>query len=51
MIIGVINNGLNLLNVNTNWQLVAKGLVIVLAMILDTKSESLLKKSSSGKKT
>lgn len=45
MIIGVINNGLNLLNVNTNWQLVVKGLIIVTAMILDTKSETILAKS------
>ncbi len=42
MIIGVINNGLNLMNVNSNWQLVVKGLVIVLALLLDNKSEKLL---------
>lgn len=46
MIIGVINNGLNLMNVNTNWQLVVKGLIIVLAMILDTKSERILARST-----
>ncbi|RDU22239.1 ribose ABC transporter permease [Anaerosacchariphilus polymeriproducens] len=34
-IIGVLNNGLNLLNVNSFWQLIAKGLVILLAVYID----------------
>ena len=35
MIIGVLNNGLNLLHINSFWQLVVKGLVILVAVYLD----------------
>jgi ribose/xylose/arabinose/galactoside ABC-type transport system permease subunit len=35
LVIGVINNGLNLLNVPSYWQLVAKGFIIVVAVIAD----------------
>lgn len=35
LIIGVLNNGLNLLNVNSFWQYVVKGLVILLAVFVD----------------
>ena len=35
LIIGVINNGLNLLSVSSYWQMIAKGLIIVIAVILD----------------
>lgn len=37
LIIGVINNGLNLLNVSSFYQLVAKGVVILLAVLLDRR--------------
>lgn len=39
MIIGVINNILNLLNVNSYWQQIAKGLIIAIAVILDVKTK------------
>jgi len=35
LIIGVLNNGLNLLNVNSFWQYVVKGVVILLAVFVD----------------
>lgn len=35
LIIGVLNNGLNLMNVNSFWQTVVKGVVILLAVMLD----------------
>lgn len=35
LIIGVLNNGLNLLNVNSFWQYVVKGTVILLAVFID----------------
>lgn len=35
LIIGVLNNGLNLLNVNSFWQTVVKGIVILLAVTID----------------
>ena len=38
LIIGVLNNGLVLLNVSPFWQQVIKGLVILLAVIIDKLS-------------
>ena len=35
LIIGVLNNGLNLMNVNSFWQYVVKGIVILLAVYVD----------------
>lgn len=35
LIIGVLNNGLNLMNVNSFWQDVVKGIVILLAVFID----------------
>lgn len=34
-IIGIINNTLNLLNVNSYWQQIVKGMIIAVAVILD----------------
>jgi ribose transport system permease protein len=39
MIIGVLNNGLILLNVSPFWQQVIKGLVILLAVIIDKSNQ------------
>lgn len=39
LLVGTINNGLNLLNVDSNWQLVAKGAIILAAVILDAQSQ------------
>ncbi len=44
LIVGLINNILNLLSVNSNWQLVAKGAIILFAIILDSQSEKLLER-------
>ncbi|EJM00327.1 permease component of ribose/xylose/arabinose/galactoside ABC-type transporters [Pseudomonas sp. GM102] len=46
MIIGVINNILNLMNVSSYWQQIIKGLIIAVAVILDVKTKS----SGKGKK-
>ena len=35
LIIGVLNNGLNLLNINSFWQLIVKGVVILIAVYAD----------------
>ena len=35
LLIGVINNGLNLLGVSSYYQQVAKGLIIVFAVLID----------------
>lgn len=40
MIIGVINNILNLMNVSAYWQMVIKGLIIAGAVILDVKTKA-----------
>ncbi len=49
LMIGVINNGLNLLQVDANWQKVAKGLLILIAIFLDAYGAKLLAKRSRGK--
>jgi ribose/xylose/arabinose/galactoside ABC-type transport system permease subunit len=40
IVIGLTSNGLNLLGVETNYQIIAKGLLILLALILDSVSAS-----------
>jgi ribose/xylose/arabinose/galactoside ABC-type transport system permease subunit len=40
LIIGVMTNGLDLLNVPSYWQQIAKGLIIVCAVLLDRKSKN-----------
>ena len=40
MIIGIINNGLNLLSVSPFMQMVVKGLIIILAIILDERKNA-----------
>mgnify|MGYP000012311758 CR=1 FL=1 len=45
IIIGVLNNGLNMLNVSSFWQYVAKGVVILLAVMVDV-----LRKQSKDKR-
>ena len=39
LIIGVMNNGLDLLNVSSYWQQIVKGFIIVLAVLLDKKTK------------
>ena len=40
LIVGVINNMLNLLNVSSYWQQVVKGLIILIAVILDVMTKT-----------
>jgi len=40
LIIGVMSNGLDLLNVPSYWQPIAKGLIIICAVLLDKKSKN-----------
>lgn len=40
MIIGVINNILNLINVSSYWQMIIKGMIIAVAVILDVKTKA-----------
>ncbi len=37
MVIGFISNGLNLMNVNSFWQLVVKGIIIIIAVVIDSQ--------------
>lgn len=39
LIIGVMNNGLDMLNVSSYWQLIVKGAIIVLAVLLDKRTK------------
>jgi len=49
LLIQIIANSLNLLGVDSNWQLIAKGLVIIMAIILDSQGTKLLNKIRAGK--
>jgi len=40
LIVGVINNILNLMNVSSYWQMVVKGTVIAIAVILDVQTKT-----------
>lgn len=39
LIIGVMNNGLDMLNVSSYWQQVVKGVIIVLAVVMDKRAK------------
>ncbi|EHI57801.1 MAG: ABC transporter permease [Hungatella hathewayi] len=41
LVIGLISNGLNLLRVSSYWQMVSKGVIILVAVILDVYSEKI----------
>lgn len=44
LIIGIISNGLNLLGINSFWQLIVKGIIVLIAVYLDIiKKKSLIK--------
>ena len=46
LIIGVLNSGMNFLNMNQYWQYVALGVVLLAAIILDTlQAESVQKRA------
>ena len=42
MLIQLISNGLNLLDVNANWHKIAKGVIIVIAVILDVQGTKII---------
>lgn len=42
LIVGMISNGMNLLGVNANFQIIAQGLIILLALIVDVQSTNAL---------
>jgi len=44
-IVGVINNIMNLMNVNSYWQLVVKGVIILVAVTIDVKTKQSIAKS------
>lgn len=41
VVIGIISNGLNLMRVSSFWQLVVKGVIILAAIILDAKKDTI----------
>ena len=49
LIVGIVNNGLNLLGVDSNWQTVSKGLLILIAVILDQVSRMFFSKKVNKK--
>lgn len=42
LLIQVISNGLNLLDVNSNWHTIAKGIIIIIAVILDVQGSKII---------
>jgi ribose/xylose/arabinose/galactoside ABC-type transport system permease subunit len=42
LIVGMISNGMNLLGVNANFQIIAQGVIILLALIVDVQSTNAL---------
>lgn len=44
LLVGVINNILNLTGVDSNWQLIAKGAMIIVAIFIDEQSSSIMAK-------
>ena len=38
LIIGVLNNGMDLLSINAYWQQIVKGVIIVVAVLIDSKT-------------
>ena len=48
LLVGVVNNGLNLLGVDSNWQTVSKGVLILIAVILDVVTTWMLEARKAG---
>ena len=46
LIVGIVNNSLNLLHVDANWQITAKGVLILFAVILDAVTSRIYEKLS-----
>lgn len=44
IIVGMITNGMNLMGINSNYQVVAKGALILLALIIDRVSNNVYTK-------
>jgi ribose/xylose/arabinose/galactoside ABC-type transport system permease subunit len=44
LIVGMVANGLNLLAINANWQIVAKGALILVAIVFDSISTQLIRR-------
>ena len=38
LIVGIVNNGLNLLSIDTNWQVIAEGVLVLIAVVIDVVS-------------
>jgi ribose transport system permease protein len=49
LIVGIVNNSLNLMGVDSSWQVIAKGALILIAVILDHMSAIMINKMNTGK--
>lgn len=49
VIVGMISNGMNLMGINSNYQVVAKGALILLALVIDRLSNNIYKKIMQNK--
>lgn len=50
-LMGIINNGMNLLGINSYWQLVVKGIIIVVAVVYSMNTNKVTKKTRKRVKT
>ena len=44
LIVGVLNNGLDLLKVSSYWQQIVKGIIIIAAVLIDIKTKAAKRK-------
>ena len=49
LIVGMITNGMNLMGINSNYQIVAKGALILLALVIDRISNTAYSKFQQNK--
>jgi ribose/xylose/arabinose/galactoside ABC-type transport system permease subunit len=49
LIVGIVNNSLNLMGVDSSWQVIAKGALILIAVILDRMSAIMINKMNAVK--
>ena len=50
IVIGIISNGLNLMGVSSFWQLIVKGIIILVAVIIDSQKKAINQKIGEMKK-
>lgn len=50
LIVGIIQNGMNLIGIDSNWQLVVKGVMVLIAIIIDVLTEGFVQRVTNKNK-